>query len=295
VTTGLNRNNRLLTLARQGQHPPSVLAAVAVVPVLLALLIVSQVAARVLLRPIFQGRVGSVADPIAEIIGFLSIFVGLWVLLRFWSKRPFSSLGFEYQNSFPRVVRGALIAGLMVGAMAGLAMVPGATLSPGELRTKGLTALGAGSLSLLATCVQSSAEEALFRGWLLPAIALRYGPVTGVIVSSLVFTIAHATSAPTPLGFLNLFLFGTFAAMRALAEGGLWGASAWHTVWNWAEGGLLGMVVDRSANPGLLVSIRTAGPDFITGGAFGPEGGVAATAVLLIGICFTVMQTRKVR
>jgi hypothetical protein len=57
------------------------------------------------------------------------------------------------------------------------------------------------------------------------------------------------------------------------------------------EGGLLGMLVDRSASPGLLVSVQTKGPDFITGGAFGPEGGLAVTAVLLIGISMLVLRT----
>ena len=36
----------------------------------------------------------------------------------------------------------------------------------------------------------------------------------------------------TALGLLNLSLFGTFLALYALAEGGLWGACAWHTLWN---------------------------------------------------------------
>jgi membrane protease YdiL (CAAX protease family) len=125
-------------------------------------------------------------------------------------------------------------------------------------------------LTLLATAVQSSAEEALFRGWLLSAIGSRYRPGIGVLVSSLLFATAHLLNGATPLALVNLFCFGTFAAIWALDEGGLWGASAWHTGWNWVEGGLLGMVVDRSSRPGLLVSIRTKGPDFITGGAFGP-------------------------
>jgi hypothetical protein len=116
-----------------------------------------------------------------------------------------------------------------------------------------------------------------------------------VLLSSLLFALAHSLNAPTAPGWLNLFLFGTFAAVWALVEGGLWGASAWHTVWNWVEGGLLGMAEDRSARPGLLVSIRTTGADFITGGAFGPEGGLASTAVLLLGISMIVIHTRRFR
>lgn len=282
-------NNHLFVLARQGRRQPTALVAIAVLPVLLALVIVSQVAARGLLRPLLPNGVPSVADLVAEIIGFLSIYLGLWVWLRFWCKRPFWSLGFERQ--FVRyVLRGALVAGLMVVAMAGLTMIPSASLVPGELRTNGLAAIGTGLLTLLATTVQSSAEETLFRGWLLSAIGSRYRPWVGVLVSSLLFATGHLLNGATPLAWVNLFFFGTFAAMLSLAEGGLWGACAWHTAWNWVEAGLLGMIDDRSASPGLIVSIQTKGPDLLTGGTFGPEGGLAVTAVLLIGITILSRQ-----
>ena len=70
LTTILDPNNRLFTLAQQGQRQASALTAIAVVPLMIAFMIVSQIVARLLLRPIFPGRVQSVADPIAEIIGF---------------------------------------------------------------------------------------------------------------------------------------------------------------------------------------------------------------------------------
>jgi membrane protease YdiL (CAAX protease family) len=140
-------------------------------------------------------------------------------------------------------------------------------------------------LSLLAYLVQGPAEEVLFRGWLLPVIGARYRPWIGVLVSSAVFSLAHATSSGiTLLAFLNLLLFGIFAAVYALAEGGLWGICVWHAVWNWAQGDLLGFALDGTLHSGLLTSIRATGLDLITGGAFGLEGGLAATAVLVIAI-----------
>jgi hypothetical protein len=103
---------------------------------MLALMIVSQVVAHLLLRPVFPGGAQSAADLIAEIIGFLSIYLGLWIWLRFRSNRPFWSLGFERQCVLQRFLRGAFVAGLMVVLMAGLAMIPGGSLAPGELQTR---------------------------------------------------------------------------------------------------------------------------------------------------------------
>jgi len=56
---------------------------------------------------------------------------------------------------------------------------------------------------------------------------------------------------------------------------------------------LLGFALDGSAHEGILISIRATGPDIITGGAFGPDGGVAATAVLLIAIGIIAKLTRR--
>jgi hypothetical protein len=176
------------------------------------------------------------------------------------------------------------MATVMMAATVGLVMIPGATIGPGELQIRGASALAIGLLTLLATSAQSSAEEALFRGWLLPAIGVRRGPLTGVILSSSVFALAHTTTGPTMVGWLNLFLFGAMAALLALAEGGLWTACAWHSVWNWVQGGLLGFSVDRSSRSGLVATVQPLGPSYLTGGAFGPEGGIAVTATLLAGI-----------
>jgi hypothetical protein len=173
-------------------------------------------------------------------------------------------------------------------------MIPGASFAPGLLQTIGLTALGIRLLSLLSYFVQGPAEEVLFRGWLLGVIGARYRPWIGVLVSSLVFSLLHAGShGITLLGFLNLFLFGVFAAFYALAEGGLWGIGAWHAVWNWAMGDLLGFAVDGTPHPGLLSSVRADGPDTITGGAFGLEGGLMCTAVFLTAIGIIAMRTRR--
>ena len=285
VTTILKPDNRMFTLARQGKRQPSALEAIAVVlAVLVLVLIPSEMLTRLVIRSIFQDGIASTTDTIVQnVTGFLPIYLSLWVWLRWSSKRPFRTLGLEKRDALPRALGGALVAGLMIAVTAVLAIIAGA--EPVKSQTSGITALGIGLLSLLAYLVQGPAEEVLFRGWLLPVIGARYRPWIGVLVSSAVFSLAHATSSGiTLLAFLNLLLFGIFAAVYALAEGGLWGICVWHAVWNWAQGDLLGFALDGTPHSGLLTSIRASGLDLITGGAFGLEGGLAATAVLVIAI-----------
>jgi membrane protease YdiL (CAAX protease family) len=233
MTTLLSPNNRLFIRAKQGTRQSCALAAIAVVLVLILLMIATQVIARLVLRPIFPGEVESIADPIAEIIGFMSIYLGLWVWLRLTSARSLWTLGYEGHHAFRHVLTGALTGGLMVAVTAGLVVLWGASFAPGAWMQTGFTALGVALFLLLVNVVQSSAEEALFRGWLLPVIGARHRPWIGVVVSSVLFSFAHALNTGlAPLPSLNLFLFGLFAAAYALAEGGLWGVCAWHAAYN---------------------------------------------------------------
>jgi membrane protease YdiL (CAAX protease family) len=281
-------------MARMGRRPPSALTAIAVVFLTLLLaLIPGQMLARAVVRLVPSGA-QSIAEPIIQNVAmFLPIYLGLWIWLRLLSKRPFWTLGLERRHPSLYLLRGAIAGGLMLALTGGLSVAQGASFAPGLLRTMGSAALVFRSLSLLSYFVQGPAEELLFRGWLLPVLGARYRPWIGVLVSSLLFSLAHAGShGITPLGFLNLFLFGTFAAVYALSEGGLWGIGAWHAVWNWTMGDLLGFATDGAPHLGLLSSVRANGPDIISGGAFGLEGGLACTAVFTVAIGIIALKTR---
>jgi membrane protease YdiL (CAAX protease family) len=303
MTLALNPNNRLFELARQGQRQPCALVAVAVAFLTLVVAIVTgQMLGRFAIGFIFP-TAGSVVNPLSDgardlltfTTGFLPIYLCLWAWVRLWSKRSFTTLGFEARYPVARAVGGATVAVVMMSAVAvGLALLPDTALAPGQLRFVGLAALGGGLLTLLGTAVQSSGEELLFRGWLLPTIGARYGPWIGVAVSSLLFGLAHGLNPnATALGLLNLSLFAIFLALYALAEGGLWGACAWHTLWNWTDSVVFGLPDSGGPiRPALLVSVTPSGRDIFAGGRFGPDGSLIETAVLLIGIGVIVCRSR---
>lgn len=299
----LNPNNRLFALARQGRRQPSALVVIASALGAFVLIFQRLNAATQVLRSIFPDGTESITNPLVQgaagilfnALVFVPVYLYVWGWLVLFSKRSFRTLGFERNRPLSRALRAALVSVLMVTAITvGLAMIPGATLAPGQLQTVGPIALGGGLLTLLAFLVQSSAEEVLFRGWLLAVIGARYRPWIGVLVSTLLFSLAHALNPHvTLLALLNLFLFGHFAAFYALSEGGLWGACAWHAAWNWAMGDVFGLPLDGRQSFGLLTSIHAAGPNVITGGPFGPDGGLLVSAVLLIGIGIVAVRTRR--
>jgi membrane protease YdiL (CAAX protease family) len=150
-------------------------------------------------------------------------------------------------------------------------------------------------LVFLGWIVQGSAEEALARGWLLPVIGARYKPLAGIIISSIIFAIYHSLNPNVnPIAFLNLFLFGAFTALYALYEGGLWGVFGIHAAWNWAQGNLFGFEVSGLPPAGgMLFNLMEAGPDVVTGGPFGPEGGLAVTIILIVSCGFVWLASER--
>jgi membrane protease YdiL (CAAX protease family) len=115
-------------------------------------------------------------------------------------------------------------------------------------------------------------------------VGARYRPWLGVILSAIVFATLHSLNPNlSPIAVINLFLFGVFTAFYALREGGLWGVCSIHAAWNWAQSHLFGLQVSGLTPPGgTLFDLMEAGPDVITGGSFGLEGGLAVTVVLLV-------------
>ena len=166
----------------------------------------------------------------------------------------------------------------------------------------GSAAIGAALLPigvlLLGFIIQGSSEELLFRGWLMQLIASRYGLWIAVIANSALFALAHAgniePSKELLVGLANIVLFGLFISLYAVREGSLWGVCGWHAAWNWLLGLGFGLEVSGMKIDSLpLITDLAAAPGavwWLTGGAFGPEASVVATAVLLIGTVMLALR-----
>jgi len=71
-------------------------------------------------------------------------------------------------------------------------------------------------------------EETLFRGVLLPVLGQRIGPVAGVVVSALVFAIAHLSLSE----LAPLFLLGVGLGWIRWRSGRLAPSVLMHALWN---------------------------------------------------------------
>jgi hypothetical protein len=73
-------------------------------------------------------------------------------------------------------------------------------------------------------------------------------------------------------------------AVAYLRTRSLWLPFGLHWSWNWAQASLLGLPVSGISRlaPAPLLNAMNLGPDWLTGGAYGIEGGAACTIALLI-------------
>ena len=232
------------------------------------------------------------------IVFFAGIYLVVFIWVRFMEKRPFKSIGFHPQRALRRFVVGFSLATLSMGIMALLLLAFGdAVIDQGGLAVTGLSALPFVMIVLIGWLVQGSAEEVLFQGWFMPTSSKLVSPSVGIALSALMFALFHALNPNmSGLAFLNLMLYGVFAALYALYEEGIIGIAAYHVAWNWTQGNVFGQGVSGASSiDASFWNLSYHSENLFNGGAFGPEGGLVTTIVLLISIVIVGWLTQKKR
>jgi membrane protease YdiL (CAAX protease family) len=150
------------------------------------------------------------------LVGFAAVPL-LWLWLRFFECRPFSTLGLRRTGALRRVLRGALFGSLLVAATALLLTLLGFVAVEEDTQGPvGLAALGGVLFVAVGWAAQATPEELLCRGWALQTAATSYGTLIEVLFSSLVFALFHLYQADVGLlALMNLFLLSVLLALYA--------------------------------------------------------------------------------
>ncbi|MBA2457527.1 MAG: CPBP family intramembrane metalloprotease [Gemmatimonadales bacterium] len=187
--------------------------------------------------------------------------------------------------------------GLLAGALtAGAALLIG--VAAGDARwvpDQGGAAdyLGQAALTVLVLAPAALSEEVIFRGVPLVLLAYALGRGAAIPAVAVPFALAHLLNPNlTALGVGNIALAGIFLGLAFYAPGGIWTASGAHLGWN---GVLACLDTPVSGVPFdiPLLDYRAGGPVWLTGGAFGPEGGLGATIALTLAIYVTARWARS--
>ncbi len=138
------------------------------------------------------------------------------------------------------------------------------------------------------------AEEVSFRGYPLQRLQEALGPFGAVAILSALFGLGHLQNpAATALSTVNTMLAGALMAIGYLRTRGLWLPIGLHFSWNFFMGALFSLPVSGIPISANLISARVAGPVWLTGGEYGPEGGVILT-VLCLGAVAWLARSRAI-
>ena len=206
----------------------------------------------------------------------------------------FHRLGLTYHDlrySTGRLAGSGLARGLLAGALtAALALL--ISVVAGQARwvsdSGGLGDYIVQSAKTLAVLAPAAlAEEVLFRGVPLVILAGTFGRGSAIVATSVMFALVHVSNPnATPLGLGNIALAGIFLGLVFYAPGGIWTAFGAHLGWN-ALLACLDTPVSGVPFEIPMLDYSAGNPAWLTGGSFGPEGGVAATVALTVAIVLT--------
>lgn len=145
-------------------------------------------------------------------------------------------------------------------------------------------------------------EEVMARGYLIPNIieGFTFGNITpqkaaviAVIISSSIFGILHASNPNASVtAVINIIFAGVMLAVPFLISGRLALSIGLHFSWNFFQGGVFGFRVSGMEFRHSIIQIQQGGPEWWSGGAFGPEAGLIGILGILLILGLSILYLK---
>ena len=227
--------------------------------------------------------------------GAVGVALATWLVGRALDRRSWAYLGWRPRAGVPAGLLGGVVLGAaMAAGAAGLAvLVGGATVTnTGDWTGWGRAALPLGAGLLLAALT----EELAFRGYPLRRLADAVGAGPATTLGAIGFGLAHlGNPSATTFSTVNVALAGVWLACAFFSRGGMplaWGA---HFGWNTTLALGFEAPVSGYVFPSPAITYHAGAHRWIDGGAFGPEGGLVTTLVMLAGTAALAAWSRTSR
>jgi membrane protease YdiL (CAAX protease family) len=256
---------------------------------------VGVMALRLVLPPLagWVGRLTGAPVPTYTIIWALA---GGLLVGHAWTFRMVEPRGWAYVGLGRAALRPGPIAGAaLLGAVA-IALPSAVLLGLGWLRVAPAPegdSLGA-AVGMLPLLVPAALwEELLLRGFAFAVVREAWGTWRALVVTSLVFGLLHLMNAESGAQSVALVtLAGIFLGAILVRTGSLYAAWAAHLAWNFVMAAGLHAAVSGVGLAAPDYRIVDAGPDWATGGPWGPEGGLFAGLAMALSTLLLLRPTR---
>jgi len=234
---------------------------------------------------------------LAALASLLAVMAITWVFRRFLDRGTLLGLGLQRSKRWLREIGTGLALGLLL-----MAFIFGLEWTLGWVRIEGFAWHRQPLMTLVGILLGYTSfytfvafsEELAFRGYILQNLRKEWGTLVALLASSFLFALLHGLNPHfTPLALVGIALAGVFMAYGYLLSGSLWLPIAFHFAWNFAQGPLFSFPVSGLASEGLFLLERRDSPSLITGGAFGPEGGLLGVTALLLGLLLLWLWSKR--
>ncbi|MEO7965771.1 MAG: type II CAAX endopeptidase family protein [Gemmatimonadaceae bacterium] len=217
------------------------------------------------------------------------MLIGHWWTFRVVESRRWRSVSLD-RSAFTlrKVATGAALGAAAVGLPSALLLGIGwlrlEPMPPGNLWT--------GALMSLALLLPAALwEELLTRGYLFAVVRDRFGARIAIVATAILFGVMHLENAGATLQSVTLVtVAGIFLGTILVSLQSLYAAWAAHVAWNFVMAGVMHTSVSGIGMGTPNYRTVDAGPDWATGGVWGPEAGVFAGVGMALAVFFLLRR-----
>jgi membrane protease YdiL (CAAX protease family) len=217
--------------------------------------------------------------------GPLGTLLATWVMVRLIDHRSWQFVSMDRAAATPkRIAFGSLLGILPIAVPCAILLLAGQLKSVPEPDGSWWTVTGLTFANLLPA---AAGEELFIRGYIFSIMREAIGARWTLIWTSIVFGLLHLTNPGADAqSIIIVMLAGFFLGSVLLATRSLYAAIAAHFVWNWFMAAGLHTAVSGLGVRAPDYRVIDNGPDWLTGGGWGPEGGFAAALGLFVVLIY---------
>jgi membrane protease YdiL (CAAX protease family) len=213
-----------------------------------------------------------------------------WLCGRWLEHIPFNSLGASFARGWLRNLGlGLAIGGLSLGLAVALAMIFGQLSFEINRGTEPIKLLSGLATSLFVLALAAAFEEAFFRGYAFQTLTRSNLAWLAIALTAVFFGAVHLGNPSSgPISTADTILAGILFGLAYLKTRDLWFPFGIHLMWNWMQGPVFGIEVSGLTELSSVSILREIdnGPNWLTGGSYGIEGGLASTIALVAAATF---------
>jgi membrane protease YdiL (CAAX protease family) len=222
---------------------------------------------------------------VVNLFGMLGLLFTAWNFRRFIDRKSFKSLGFAFREYKMDFIQGMLL-GIGLISLGFFLLWLFGFLTIESLMFIPISILG----YIFLFFIVAVNEEVMVRGYILNNLSESVNKYIALIITAVLFAIMHMANANiSTVGFINIILAGILLGIYYIHKQNLWFPIGIHFTWNLFQGPVLGFEVSGEKTNSIITQ-NIQGNEILTGGEFGFEASLLATALMIIAIIVIHLQ-----